>query len=162
MSSDWATPPTRSITSRAPSRSSTGAPLPWMKCVQTRLNAQESAWLSMRATRAPARPSKVAAVEPARLAPTTATSNSRPPDISERASYARPERPGVTFVTNPSLRGRARHALAQLVLQREAVELRGRVGVGDRHAQHVAVGAVVDLEAVVRQAQRVGAFAAVR
>src|SRR5919201_4099848 len=60
-----------------------------------------------------------------------------------------------------SLRGGARHALAQLVLQREAVELRRGVGVGDRHAQHVAAGAVVHLEAVVRERKRVGALTAV-
>src|SRR4030081_3216432 len=48
----------------------------WMRVVQSFLYALMSGWLSMRATERPARPNRVAAVHPARLAPKMATSSS--------------------------------------------------------------------------------------
>ena len=51
-----------------------GDALAWMKWVHMRLNVFGSLWLSISATFAPARPRNVAAVHPAMLAPTTATS----------------------------------------------------------------------------------------
>jgi len=67
-------PPAASIRSARPSRSIVGVALGWMKCVQIVLYAAGSGRCSTRATRAPARPSSVAAVQPATLAPTTTTS----------------------------------------------------------------------------------------
>src|SRR5580698_5406600 len=69
--------PAASIAGRRPRRSIVGEALGWMRCVQMRLKACGSLWLSSSATFAPARPRKVAAAQPAMLAPTIATSYSR-------------------------------------------------------------------------------------
>src|SRR2546421_5770809 len=59
-----------------PRRWIVGVALGWMTVVQSFLYALMSGWLSIRAIERPARPNRVAAVHPARLAPTMATSYS--------------------------------------------------------------------------------------
>ena len=66
--------PASSIGCSSPSRSIGGTPEAWMKCEQMRLNACGSACFSTSATRAPARPSRIAVAQPARLAPTITAS----------------------------------------------------------------------------------------
>jgi hypothetical protein len=68
------TAPCSSISGASPSRSITGVALDWMKCVQTVLYVSIAGDFSISATRAPRCAYSRAAVHPATLAPTIATS----------------------------------------------------------------------------------------
>src|SRR5207302_1969435 len=76
MSIPFRIPPAASIACTTPRRSMVGVALACMKCVQVRLYALGSARLSSSATLSPPRANSVAAVQPAILAPTIATSYS--------------------------------------------------------------------------------------